>query len=207
MDISTLTPEQLQEHVVKAAEEIPGWAWPHELHQLFQIAQNSRCHVEIGSYCGKSLWAFAHGMPQGSTIHTIDKIWLPHGLRNNLGHLIYENPDDEWVVDQINLTIKYLRKQRPDLFIEFHRNWSKSIALEFAEKGIKADTIYLDGCHASEHIEADILHWLPLVNKGGIIFGHDYYPMEQGVVDTVNKIFNDKFYIVEDTRIWVHEVP
>ena len=206
MDITKLTPEKLPEFVVKAAEEIPGWAWPKELYQLFSIANVSHCHVEIGSYCGKSLWTFAHGMPQGGVIHTIDKLFLPHNLRNNIGHLIYENPSDEWVLDQLNLTIKYIKQQRPDLVIEFHQEWSKTVALDFMERGIKADTVYLDACHAPEHVEADITYWLPLINKGGLIFGHDYYPMEQGVVDMVNKIFGDDFYIIEDTRIWVHEV-
>lgn len=43
-------------------------------------------------------------------------------------------------------------------------------------EGAKFDLVFIDGDHSYEGVSRDIEMFLPLVNKGGVIGGHDYYP-------------------------------
>jgi hypothetical protein len=188
---------------IEAAYQIPGWLWPRECFALYELAAKSRCHVEIGSYCGKSLWVFAHGMPKGSVIHTID----PHDYKE-YNEIVpgFSTPSKTWAADVFAITVRALQISRPDLIIEHHTSYSMSVALELFQSGFRADSVYLDAEHQLENAQSDIQYWLPVVNNGGFISGHDYCPREPGVVEAVNTEFDDDFYVMQETRIWVHEV-
>ena len=50
---------------------------------------------------------------------------------------------------------------------------SVAAAETFADKSLAF--VYLDGDHSFEGVRRDLLAWIPKVQSGGIIAGHDYY--------------------------------
>jgi len=50
------------------------------------------------------------------------------------------------------------------------------------------DFIYIDGLHTYEGVKSDITNYLPLINKGGVIGGHDYVQGWLGVINAVDEI-------------------
>ena len=73
------------------------------------------------------------------------------------------------------------------------------------KKGIKADMIYIDGSHEYHDVFIDILSWIPLLKKGGVIFGDDhdeYWPSVVNAVRDVNMYLGLKYEVV-DNRNWV----
>jgi hypothetical protein len=61
------------------------------------------------------------------------------------------------------------------------------------KNNVIADLIYIDGSHEYEDVISDIDSYLPLVRKGGIFFGDDYYGWP-GVAKAVDEKFS-KFEI------------
>lgn len=55
-----------------------------------------------------------------------------------------------------------------------------------------ADFVFIDAEHLYEYVLADIRNWLPVVEDGGIIAGHDYGNW-QGVNDAVHEAFGETF--------------
>ena len=73
--------------------------------------------------------------------------------------------------------------------------------------GLKYDFIYLDGLHTYDGVKRDIINYLPLVKKGGVIGGHDYTDdtihihlegVKRAVIEmlgTPDKVFKDNSWI------------
>jgi len=195
------TPAELTK---QAAWQIPGWCWPRELDTLHRLAEevNSKCHIEVGVFCGKSLWATANAMTSNSTLHLIDPMEHEWGIHHLPG---FGLPSNEWATEVLEATLRALHKKRPDLEFKFHKMAGLTAATLLFKDGVKADTIYIDAGHRREDAEGDILAFLPLLNPGGRMYGHDYWSCDPGVMDAVQECFKDDFYVVENTRIWVHE--
>lgn len=67
-------------------------------------------------------------------------------------------------------------------------------------KGKKPDLVFIDGNHTYEGCKADILGWLPILKKGGILAIHDYNKTEKeypGVNDSVNELLVGKYVKID----------
>ena len=64
------------------------------------------------------------------------------------------------------------------------------------------DFIYIDGIHQYENVKQDIINYLPMVKKGGVIGGHDYGPSWPGVRQAVDKMFGQPDKVFKDTS-WI----
>lgn len=66
------------------------------------------------------------------------------------------------------------------------------------------DMVFIDADHSYEAVSRDIQAWLPIVNDGGIISGHDYgvYP---GVAKAVNEILGKPKVL--PGSVWYVEKP
>lgn len=72
--------------------------------------------------------------------------------------------------------------------ISIIRNNSIDAAKIFADEKKQFGFVYIDADHAYESIHNDIHAWLPLVEKGGVLAGHDCDHYHQGVVKAVQEL-------------------
>jgi len=64
------------------------------------------------------------------------------------------------------------------------------------------DFIYIDGIHQYENVKRDIINYLPMVKKGGVIGGHDYGGPWTGVKQAVDEMFGEPDKVFQDTS-WI----
>ena len=75
----------------------------------------------------------------------------------------------------------------------------------FNLKDIKVDFVYIDGLHTYEQVKKDIVNYLPLINKGGFIGGHDYHEVWQGVKDGIHEVLGSPEQTFGDTS-WIKQI-
>jgi predicted O-methyltransferase YrrM len=63
------------------------------------------------------------------------------------------------------------------------------------------DLIFIDGSHEYEDVKRDIAKWLPYLEKGGLMCGHDFDEPYEGVRRAVCEAFAGKQITITDT-IW-----
>lgn len=167
--------------------QVPGQMWPTELCWLYDTFAKSRSHVEIGTYCGRSLLASCGGMSLNALVVSIDND--------------SETIDAEW---SRAVRVATLRMIGP--FVTRLDMGSMEASLHCHNLGLQFDSIFIDACHHYAECKADIEAWLPLLRPGGIIAGHDYWAVDAGVMCAVNEVFKDSFKVVDGTRIWLVEI-
>lgn len=65
------------------------------------------------------------------------------------------------------------------------------------------DFVFIDGEHSYEQTRRDILNYMRLVKKGGLISGHNFGGnTHPGVEKAVKEIFGDKFKLTETDCVW-----
>jgi predicted O-methyltransferase YrrM len=169
---------------------VPGQTWPVELGWLYDTISQSKTHAEIGTFCGRSLLASCGGMAPGSGVVTVDdrSEWTNPDWVQAVQHATVDLlPDHVWVKNFAMHSIDALRE-------------CKRIRLTF-------DSVFIDGCHEYAESKADIEGWMTLLNPGGLICGHDYWPRHIGVMDAVNEVFEGRHEVVPGTRIWFYRKP
>jgi predicted O-methyltransferase YrrM len=57
--------------------------------------------------------------------------------------------------------------------VNFIRMESAKAAALYEDESL--DFVFIDACHETEAVKADILAWWPKVKIGGILAGHDYF--------------------------------
>jgi len=178
-----------KEEIIKACYQVPGQTWPIELGWLYDTFSTSKSHVEIGTYCGRSLLASCGGMKEGSSVISIDdkSEWI----------------NNDWVLSVLNATKLLIPNYVSIESIEMN---SIDASRKCYEDNKKFDSIFIDGCHEYAESKADIESWISMLNTGGIICGHDYWPVHIGVMDAVNEVFNGKHSIFSGTRIWYYKL-
>jgi len=65
------------------------------------------------------------------------------------------------------------------------------------------DVVFLDGDHTYKGVANDIGAWLPRVNEGGWIGGHDYGEKFPGVKQAVDEAFGDRVELDAGATWWV----
>jgi hypothetical protein len=74
----------------------------------------------------------------------------------------------------------------------------------FENKSLKA--VYLDGCHKRKCIEEDVRLWLPKIEPGFFICGHDYASKKHpGIKEVVDGILGPPDKIFQDSS-WVKQI-
>lgn len=195
--------EALQSEIhktAKAAVSIPGWLWPREAGGLYWHIRNSRSHLEIGSFCGKSLYVAAAAM-NGGKIIAVDP--LSTAATPDQGNI---TPGWDWNRTVLNATITAIHEK-----FETRVEWWETTSIEAMRRavdlGLIFDTCYIDGNHRKAECQADIEGWLPMIRPGGKMLGHDYIPSCMGVMEAVNEVFECKHNLIPETRIWFYEKP
>lgn len=76
--------------------------------------------------------------------------------------------------------------------VEIIRDYSVNASDEFHDESL--DFVYLDARHDKDGIFEDIEAWWPKVSKGGILAGHDYTDLEQGINKIEVKSVVDEYF-------------
>jgi predicted O-methyltransferase YrrM len=135
-----------------------------ELAWLAEQASKHDVIVEIGSYQGRSTRAMGdsakgivYAVDDWKGLRTIDTEWwtkeTPKDVRETLFERFVANMQD--LIDIGKVTIIC------------------SDHAKVSELAPKADMIFIDGDHSYAGVKRDIETWLPLLNEGGLICGHD----------------------------------
>ena len=65
------------------------------------------------------------------------------------------------------------------------------------------DAIFIDACHDTEPVIADISNYLPRLKQHGIIAGHDIHHFS--VAPAVEKVFGDNYFVIGNC--WINPDP
>lgn len=181
---------------------IPGWCYPRELEQLSKILTFSSCHVEIGAFCGKSLYATCIGLAKNATVYAVEPCDFNENDTPGL-----QVPNNEWVKNVLNNTLVSIEQKRPDLKISLLISDSLMAAEHLAKHKITPTSVYIDGDHNYEEVKNDIITWYHSLAFGGRLIGHDYWAACPGVIDAVEEIFEGKAIVIKGTRLWYFDKP
>jgi predicted O-methyltransferase YrrM len=137
--------------------------------------------IEVGSYIGESTMMFKDALATYK-IHCVD-MW---GVTDK--YTQSEISKAEEVFDMLTCRSTVIKK---------HKTHSRNKRLQSIGK---VDFIYIDASHNYDDVKADIAFYLPFLNDGGIIAGHDFTPKFEGVIKAVAESFpNHSVKVYEDT--------
>ena len=197
-DFKNPDPDPIIDAAVEAAGKLAGYMSPNELRWLANQAKDAEVIIELGSWKGRSTKALA--MATSGTVYAVDN-W-----GGNSG-------DDETGIESREKGAAVIRA-------EFEANLAEEIASgkvriidcdhavaghELLEQlvGKRADLIFIDGDHTKEAVTRDIMAMKPFVKPGGKLCGHDFSPLEIGVMEAVNENLTDPEVVADS--IWCHE--
>jgi predicted O-methyltransferase YrrM len=162
-----------------------GWMIPEELAWLEEAGKGRSNIVEIGSWLGQSTKALAK---HAGTVFSVDT-W--EGSPEHKALL--ENKHSGWLYNQFCSSIA----DYPNIVPQ--RMTSLQAADLCKTRGMKFDLIFIDAAHDYESVKQDIEAWLPLLEEGGIICGHD--ASEAGVRQAIDEFFPNRYSL--PYRMWV----
>lgn len=180
-------------------------SWPSRTSPVFDalIEELSPEQIfEIGSWKGGSAIRMAEicdRLSLPTVIHCIDT-WLGSSEHFDGKKRDYLFPEDKhghpllyW---QFLLNIK---KTGHDKRIRVHLNTSSHTAIQFSNRGLKADLVYVDGAHDYEAVYQDLTNYgMLLRTPKSVIFGDDFHL--QGVQAAVIRFAHEFRYSVEHVR-------
>lgn len=187
---------------IERAKTIEGWMADSELEWLARQAKKSSVFVEIGSWCGRSSRAIADNLPVDALLVCVDTFNGSSGEPD--AHVTAKEREGDGVYMKFLANLyDHIRLGR----VMPLRMESANAAAWLNSQSIIADTIFIDGDHSMEGVKRDIEAWQPLLKKGGMFCGHDYYLPEQnplawvGVRECVDTMFPEAVQ-PPDTTIW-----
>lgn len=176
---------------ISRAKRIDGWMSDSELEWLARQAATHLCILEIGSYKGRSTRALGDNTP--GKVYALDP-W----------ESVYYHDDERPFMGDFNVYDEFYRNLE-DL-IKIHkvlpiRNHSTNYATNQT-----FDFIFIDGDHRYKTVLSDIDLAKNVIQKGGIIAGHDYTHWDwPSVKRAVDEEFGNRVQTVAES-IWYVEV-
>lgn len=167
---------------LRIADATQGWITHDELKWLAKKAKKHQRIVEIGSYLGRSTRAL--GDNTDGVVYAIDNFQGPKDISvssviaNNVFELFFYNIG----------TLAQAGKVIP-------------VVADHAEVDvpITPDMVFIDGSHLYPDVKRDIETWLPRLEKGGLLCGHDIHmdSVKLAVEETVGR-----YKVGRKTTIW-----
>lgn len=159
------------------ARGTPGWMLDEELEWLAQQATSHYRIAEVGSYVGRSTTALAE--------NTRGMVFAIDTWKGSQEHTLEQIGPEGWLFQKFSENTRGL-----PIFPVM--GTSELAARYFEEKCFKLfDMIFIDAAHDSANVRQDIMAWQPLLQKGGILCGHDFgtWPMlAETVVETLGQV-------------------
>lgn len=166
------------------AQRIEGWMDDPDLIWLAKQASIHQMIAEVGSWVGRSTRALAD--------NTLGRVYVIDTWKGSDEPTFDRIMPDRSSDQPFKTFLRNMEDLPKDRVIPF-RLPSLEAAAYFRHMNVMFDMVFIDASHDYENVKADIVAWLPLVQKGGIICGHDYVPQNPdnwpGVVKAVNEFF------------------
>lgn len=170
--------------------QIPGWMWPVEMGWLYDRFAKSKVHIEVGVFCGKSMWATTGGMSKDAKFYGID-LFEPWDA--------CPVPTSDWIY-KIAVELAIATGPKVELLKMDSISAARHLLKELGPKSV--DSIFLDGNHYYAEVCAEIEEFGPLLKDDGILAGHDYSTTHLGVMEAVHDKFPNQHVVHPYTRIW-----
>jgi predicted O-methyltransferase YrrM len=157
-------------------KEIQNWFNYESIFDMaIRNAKDGARFVEIGVWKGGStayMGVEIYNSKKVIEYHAIDTFEgsIEHGEVNGLYEEALEN-----LKPLINLKV-----------VKIIKGHSQDVVNNYEDESI--DFCFIDGSHQYEDVKADIIAYLPKVKKGGILSGHDYDSIWEGVIKAVDEI-------------------
>ena len=175
------------DEMLALAKPIEGWMYDAELVWLFDHSQQFSRIVEIGVWAGRSTMALCCGaVPSASVIHAIDHFQGSPGEDTHHSRVKTKEGSELLEREARNNLGQWLRIG----LLQLHRSHSAAATALIAESTPVIDMLFLDGGHDFESVDLDLDCWYPLLERGGLICGHDrHWP---GVHKAITKNFGTR---------------
>lgn len=186
MTVSKTDKEYLSLHLRKFPEIlrscVPGWVTGVEIGVgKGDLTKSVLENVALDHVYCVDPWMFLPDFPDGAGFNACQRIM-----------------DDSFLKFISQVVLNYPKKVIP-LKMESH-----SASALFPEK--KLDFVFIDGNHTYEYVKQDITDWLPKIQIGGVLAGHDFgHRRFPGVEKAVRELLSD-FFFDEDSMVWWHIV-
>jgi predicted O-methyltransferase YrrM len=167
---------------------IDGFMVEFELIQLAKWAEQVPANgiiVEAGSYKGRSSYAWAKSCDPTVSVYCLDRF--------------YDDFENEFIANT---------KDIPNIIpikCEIPYNMNSWVPQPI-------DVFFLDAAHENPADIDAINYFLPLIKKGGLICGHDYYPIERHTPDIIDNVreleqrLNQPVFNPPGTSLWAFKV-
>jgi predicted O-methyltransferase YrrM len=155
-----------------------------------ELGDNSeKTMVEIGSFVGESTVLFAQSFKK---VIAVDPFLAGYDPADPTSHMF----------EFKNVYETYLDRTGDHQNIETIVSTSNEASEQL--KDLQFDFVYIDGLHTYDGVKTDIINYLPLVKKGGVIGGHDYVNGAHlaGVYKAVNEMFGAPDKVFKDNS-WI----
>lgn len=150
--------------IVDAADAIFGWTSREELRWLAEQASTRYKILEVGSYEGRSTTVLARATP--GVVYACDD-WRGEADRPTAAR------------DLRQRFITHLKDELHRGTVIMCEMSSASLLANYRTKphllGAAFDMVILDGSHDADSVRADITGWLPYLQSGGVLAGHDAF--------------------------------
>ena len=169
--------------IVDSLSDLKHRIFPRPFERLSAIHQRKNLiGIEIGVCGGEHALSLLENLSI-ERLYLIDPYDMYEGYAEGKKHYGVDQPP----LDKTEILARELLEQ--------HKNriaWIKKLSAD-AVKDIsgQVDFVYIDGNHAEPYVKEDIENYFPLLKKGGVIGGHDFYNGFQrehdGVINAVVK--------------------
>ena len=165
-----------------------------ELEWLAIQASARRAIIELGSWKGRSTKALSMATP--GVVIAIDHWMGSEGERSSYH-------EEAAKIGQEAMLSIFRGNLRPEIesgktipVIGHNSEVAPYVGHLLDARGLQADMLFIDSDHSYARVKEDINNYLPMVRLGGLVCGHDYNSLRQGVIDAVNYTFGKPDSIV-----------
>jgi hypothetical protein len=154
--------------------------------------------VELGVWCGRSLWAAGCGLPDWSFLVGIDQFTGELPRREGSEEILKFAPPElqKKMAYAVAFALKDMRPDRHCATIE--TGDSSAMAVGFLSDS--TDVLVVDAAHDYASVRGDLEAWLPKMRAGSVIVGHDYGGRFAGVTRAFDEMFGGKCQKIDGTR-------
>lgn len=164
---------------LRLALKIPAGCPPRDLYWLAEQARNCRKILELGVLHGRSVRAMLDN--SGARVWCVDS-WRGPGASIPGGPRGRRATEEDYQIFLANIADV---KHRVIIFRMTTDEAYRRLSRDFF------DMIFIDANHSYEAVRADIINYLPVLKKGGLMCGHDYNKNWPGVVRAVNELIKN----------------